>query len=656
MQTLNLGILAHVDAGKTSLTERILFQSGVIGKLGSVDSGSTQTDSLALERQRGITIRSAVVSFPLDGVTVNLIDTPGHPDFIAEVERILELLDGAIVVVSAVEGVQAQTRVLVRALRRLSVPFLVFVNKIDRLGADFDRVLRDMAAQLEVRPLVMASAAGAGSKAAEALAADIGDEAFQAVLRDVLSQGDDALLAQYVQSPESLTAERLRQALCAQVRLGLVQPVFCGSAATGAGIGPLMGAIVGLLPSRLADAEGPVSGRVFKIERGWGGEKLCYVHLEAGTLHLRRFVDLPAGPARVTGIELFQDGVVTPARALEAGCIGRIGGLSGARIGDRIGLGAVSAGRRHFAPPTLETRVLPEKPSEGAALWLALSQLSEQDPLIALRKSEDGEKLYVSLYGEVQKEVIQAMLLADHGLAARFEESTVICVERLAGHGAAMEVIFREPNPYLATVGLRVAPAPEGHGTRVTFEVDLGQMPTGFYRTIEEAVSETLGQGMHGWQVVDCEIVVTAVQQSSPSTTAGDFRQLTPLVLAAAIAEAGTVVCEPYDRFRIDIPASVMSTILALLGRAGAATTHSEIVDGHARLEGTIAASKVHAFQQQLPGLTSGAGVMECVFDRYAPVTGPIPGRPRIGADPFNRSEYLLRVRRNLNVGAGSAE
>ena len=135
MRTLNLGILAHVDAGKTSLTERLLHAAGVIDEIGSVDAGSTRTDSMALERQRGITIKSAVASFVVDDVTVNLIDTPGHPDFIAEVERVLSVLDGAVLVVSAVEGVQAQTRVLMRALRRLGLPTLVFVNKIDRAGA-----------------------------------------------------------------------------------------------------------------------------------------------------------------------------------------------------------------------------------------------------------------------------------------------------------------------------------------------------------------------------------------------------------------------------------------------------------------------------------------------------------------------------------------
>src|SRR5256714_2742448 len=165
-RTLNLGILAHVDAGKTTLTERLLYAAGVIGEIGRVDDGTTQTDSLALEQQRGITIKSAVVSFAIDDVVVNLIDTPGHPDFIAEVERVLYVLDGAVLVVSAVEGVQPQTRILMRALRRLRVPTLLFVNKLDRLGADAERTLRGVEEWLTPAAVPMGAPGGLETRGA----------------------------------------------------------------------------------------------------------------------------------------------------------------------------------------------------------------------------------------------------------------------------------------------------------------------------------------------------------------------------------------------------------------------------------------------------------------------------------------------------------
>src|SRR6266567_3416306 len=165
-RTLNLGILAHVDAGKTTLTEQLLYAAGVIHQPGSVDAGTTQTDSLALERQRGITIKSAVTSFPIGDVSVNLIDTPGHPDFIAEVERVLSVLDGAVLVISAVEGVQPQTRVLMRALLRLRIPTLIFVNKIDRPGADAERVVQAIKDRLTSSAIPMGTAVHLGTRAA----------------------------------------------------------------------------------------------------------------------------------------------------------------------------------------------------------------------------------------------------------------------------------------------------------------------------------------------------------------------------------------------------------------------------------------------------------------------------------------------------------
>src|SRR5882724_952038 len=194
MRTLNLGILAHVDAGKTTLTERLLYAAGVIDEIGSVDDGSTQTDSLALERQRGITIKSAVVSFVVGDVTVNLIDTPGHPDFIAEVERVLNVLDGAVLVISAVEGVQAQTRVLMRTLQRLRIPTLLFVNKIDRGGAQHKDLLRTIAEKLTPAIVAMGTTRDLGTRGAEFTPFHADDGEFRSALADLLANHDDVLL------------------------------------------------------------------------------------------------------------------------------------------------------------------------------------------------------------------------------------------------------------------------------------------------------------------------------------------------------------------------------------------------------------------------------------------------------------------------------
>ncbi|MDB5535303.1 MAG: GTP-binding protein, partial [Devosia sp.] len=492
MRTLNLGILAHVDAGKTSLTERLLFAAGVIDKIGSVDDGNTQTDTMALERQRGITIKAAVVSFAVGDVTVNLIDTPGHPDFIAEVERVLNVLDGAILVVSAVEGVQAQTRVLMRALQRLRIPTLIFVNKIDRRGAQCNGVLESIKARLTPAVLAMGETASEGERDADFRPFGSSEAKFRAALIERLSEGDDALLADYITDPAGVDATRLHDALRAESRTSVVHPVFFGSAVTGAGIEPLMAAIPELLPAEIGDDDGPVSASVFKIERGWAGDKIAYARVFSGTIHLRDRVKVNGEEARITAIQMFDRGKSHAATTVGAGRIAKLSGLGDIRIGDTIGLQPPRLVARHFAPPTLETSVLPVRGADRAALWLALGQLAEQDPLINLRKNDEEQQVFVSLYGEVQKQVIQQTLLAEFSIDIAFQDSTVICVERLAGTGAAVEYLFRAPNPFLATVGLRVDPMPAGSGVCFALEVDPGQMAAGFYRAVEEAVRETL--------------------------------------------------------------------------------------------------------------------------------------------------------------------
>ncbi|MEV1332625.1 translation factor GTPase family protein [Micromonospora costi] len=660
MKTLNVGILAHVDAGKTSLTERLLHTVGVIDEIGSVDDGTTRTDSLALERQRGITIRSAVVSFDVDGVTVNLIDTPGHPDFIAEVERVLDLLDGVVLVVSAVEGVQAQTRVLMRTLQRLRLPTLLFVNKIDRAGADPDRVLREIADRLTPAVLATGAVRAAGTPAARFRPHPDTDSAYAGRLLDLLTVHDDGLLAAYVEDPGRLTGRRLRDALADQTRRAVAHPVLAGSAITGAGVEALVGALTGLLPVAEQGADGAASGTVFKVERAPSGEKVAYVRMFGGTVRVRDRVSVGERTATVTGIDVFDRGATVRADAVGAGRIALLRGLGDVRIGDPVGVARTGGPARHFAPPSLETVVVPARRSDQAALYAALSELAEQDPLINVRRDAAGREISVSLYGEVQKEVIEATLAGEYGLAVTFRETTTVHVERVVGTGSAVELIGVPPNPFLATVGLRVSPGRPGSGTTFRLGVELGSMPPAFFTAVEETVAETLRQGLHGWQVLDCVVTMTHsgywARQShahgtfdkSMSSTAGDFRNLTPLVLMAALREAGTRVEEPVHRFRLETPDDVLAAVLPVLARLDAVPHTTVTRGGSAVVEGVVPARQVHAVERRLPGLTRGEGIFESTFDHHRPVRGEPPRRARGDHDPTDRKEYLLAVNRRV--------
>jgi ribosomal protection tetracycline resistance protein len=563
LRTLTLGVLAHVDAGKTTLTERLLVEAGVLAEPGSVDAGSTHTDTMALERRRGITIRAAVVSFEVGGTTVNLVDTPGHSDFIAEVERALSLLDGAVLVVSAVEGVQAQTLVLMRALQRLGIATVVFVNKVDRAGADPEFV------ELEVR---------------ERLDPDV--------------------------------------------------PVLFGSALKGDGVAELLHALPDLLPGREPSTDGPAAGLVFKIDRDEAGGKEVVALLRSGTLRVRDRLDLGRGdPARVTGLRRFHRGGLDTVTEAPAGHVVVLRGLDAARIGDGFGAGAAGVAEQ-FARPSLATVVEPLDERDRPALYAALDRLAEQDPLISLRVDADTRELRLSLYGEVQQQVIGSLLEEEYGVAVRFRDTAMICTERLLGTGAAVEVIGTDPNPYLATVGLRVEPAPVGSGVDFGLEVELGSMPPAFFAAVEASVRSALLRGNHGWEVPDARVRMTHsgywARQShahgtfdkSMSSTAGDFRDLTHLLMARSIAQAGTVVCEPVHRFELEVPAGALGPTLALLAQAGGVplTTESRGPSGSSVVvTGDVPADAVHRLTLMLPDVTRGEGVLSSRLDHFRP-------------------------------------
>lgn len=656
MPILNLGILAHVDAGKTTLTERLLYATGVIDRIGSVDDGTTQTDSLPLERQRGITIRSAVASFVIGNVTVNLIDTPGHPDFIAEVERVLSVLDGAVLVISAVEGVQAQTRVLLRTLQRLRIPTLLFVNKIDRAGAQDERLLRSVSAKLTPAIVPMGSTSELGTRAACFAPFGADDTGFAERLIDLLAGHDDALLALYLEDETAISYHDLRCRLAAQTQQALVHPVFFGSAITGAGVDALMAGIEELLPAADGDSDGPMRGSVFKVERGPSGEKIAYVRMFSGAVQTRDRLHFGRNKeGKVTAISVFDRGSAPQSASVTAGHIGKLWGLADVRIGDTIGTVQTTTAQRYFAPPTLETVVVPRRPADKGALHLALSQLAEQDPLINLRQDDLRQETYVSLYGEVQKEVIAATLAQDYGIDVAFRETSVICAERPAGTGQALERLGKGGNPFLATVGLRVEPALEDTGIELRLDAQVGSIPLYIYKSVEEfhaAMAETvrnsLQQGLYGWQVIDCTVTLTECDYASPASTAKDFRLLTPLVLMSALQEAGTCVCEPIHRFHLEIPADTFGATAPVLARLGADLQSSAMRDSTYLLEGQIPASRVHDLRHQLPAATRGEGVLESDFDCYQPVSGTAPARPRSDHNPLHRKEYLLHVLRRV--------
>ncbi|MEV5137097.1 tetracycline resistance ribosomal protection protein Otr(A) [Streptomyces syringium] len=651
-RTLNIGILAHVDAGKTSLTERLLFDTGAIDRLGSVDAGSTRTDTGELERRRGITIRTAVAPFALGDLRVNLIDTPGHSDFIAEVERALGVLDGAVLVLSAVEGVQAQTRVLMKTLRRLRLPTLVFVNKTDRAGAREAGLLADVRHRLTPHIVPMGTVRDLGTPAARTIPGRLADPDFRELVAEALAEGDDALLADLV-AGHVPTARELASALADRTGRGLAYPVFFGSALSGQGVAALLDGIASLLPPAPAtDRSAGASGTVFAVERGAGGEKTAYLRLFAGELSERERVILRRREAdgtpgehsgRITALEVVGAPAAEP---LTAGGIARIRGLPRVRVGDQLGPVPAGDAEPHFAPPSLETVVRPVRPGDAARLHSALTALADQDPLIGTRALPGGGTS-VLLYGEVQKEIVAATLSTEFGVDALFEPSRAVYRERPAGTGEAHEEIDRHGgHVFWATVGLRVAPGEPGSGAVFRRDTELGALPLAFDRAIEETVARTLTQGLHGWQVTDCVVTLTRSGFIGPVSTAADFRSLTPLVLMRALAAAGTRVYEPCLAYELELPLDALSAVTAVLAAVGAEIRATSGGTDSWLVTGVVPAARAVDVERRLPALTRGEATWWTAPTTDRPHPGEPPARARTGADPLNRAEYLRHLGR----------
>ncbi|MGK3613890.1 GTP-binding protein [Bacillus cereus] len=643
MTTINIGIVAHVDAGKTSLTERILYETNVIKEVGRVDSGSTQTDSMELERQRGITIKASVVSFFIDDVKVNVIDTPGHADFIAEVERSFRVLDGAILVISAVEGVQAQTKILMRILQKLNIPTILFVNKIDRSGANTERVVKQIKTILSNETFPFYSVQNEGTKEARIIEYKSYDDCIER-----LAPYNESLLESFVNN-EIVTDTLLREELEKQIQQANLYPIFFGSALTGIGVTELLENIPALFPANNPSQDEELSGIVFKIEREPSGEKIAYVRVFSGTLHVRKYVHIQRDQSlshkeKIKKMCIFHNGNVVQTSTVPSGDFCKVWGLNNIKIGDIIGERTDYIKDIHFAEPQMEAAINAVPKERIHDLYAALMELCEEDPLIKVWKDDVHYELYIRLFGEVQKEVIETTLYEKYNLQVTFSNTRVVCMEKPIGIGNSVEVMGEKANPFYATIGFKVERGELNSGITYTLGIELGSLPLAFHKAIEDTVFQTLKQGLYGWEVTDISVTLTHTGYASPVTTASDFRNLTPLVLMDALKQAETYVYEPVNEFELTVPEHAISTAMYKLAAIPATFAEPIFNNDSYQLTGSLPVAKTENFKRMLHSFTEGEAVFITKPAGFTKIMAPFPTRKRVDNNPLNRKDYLLHV------------
>lgn len=640
---INIGIVAHVDAGKTTITENLLYYSGAIKSVGRVDSGNTQTDSMELERKRGITIKSSNISFNWNNVKVNIIDTPGHVDFISEVERSLSVLDGAIIVISGVEGIQSQTRILFNTLKALNIPTIIFVNKLDRIGADFNKVFEEIKKNISNKVVRLQEAYDVGSK--DVYIKNLSDIYMinnDAV--DVISDLDEVFLEKYISGIEP-DKEEIQEKLSLYAREGSLYPVFCGAAAIGLGIEDLLDGICSYLSFAGNECERDLSGVVFKIERTSTDEKKVYVRLFGGKISVRDKIQVPNKEIveKVKKINSLENGRIIEVQRIEAGNIGILYGLTNFQVGDVVGVSNSKIRNISIAKPTLKITISAIDKEKNQELFKALTLLAEEDPLLELEMDDIDKEIHVNLFGEVQMEILSSILDDLYGIKVEFSNIQTIYKETPKGVGTSIMHMQENLNPFWATVALKIEPAGRGEGLRYISNVSVGSLPKSFQNAIEEAVIKTSKQGLFGWEVTDVKVTLTCGEFFSPASTPADFRNVTPMVFMEALYKSQSVLLEPLHEFELRIPQNVLSKAIWDLETMRATFDNPIVIGDEFSIKGMIPVENSKEYKMKIASYTEGKGMFVTKFYGYKEVPAEFSkARIKTTYDPLNKKEYLL--------------
>ncbi len=646
---INMGIFAHVDAGKTTLTEQLLLACGKIRSAGSVDSGTSQTDFMSVERERGISVKAATTQLTWRGFRINLIDTPGHIDFAGETERSLAALDGAVLVVSAVEGVQSHTENLWRAFSSAGVPCVVLVNKLDRVGSDAVAVCESLSELDGLYPLLLSEAEAEATASCSVRRRHYSDAELTECLAEVCDEAAEAYI-----NGEALTRERLTPLLCEAVHARRVTPVLFGSSLLSVGITEVLDAITEYLPNASVKQTEGLSGLIFKIEHDRTMGKIAHVRLFGGSITNRDPVAIngdtdasgDALPAeKVTQIRKFNGVRYTDEGTLGAGDIGALCGLGRARVFDTIGDYSMDEGYR-LANPYLMLRVSPAEPARLMELVEALRELCDEDPLLDYKWEPTEREINISITGEIQREIIEVILKERYGLNTHFSAPSVIYRETPARRGEGFEA-YTMPKPCWAVLRLGIEPLPRGSGV----VYDGGRVPHNklFYKYqthIKSSVMSSLGQGNYGWELTDMRVTLLDGEHHTIHTHPLDFFVATPMALMNAIENTGTVLLEPMLSARITVEDTLFGRVLSDITAMRGEFDSPVIKQGKCTVEATLPVATSLDYPVRLAAMSGGRAVYSTRFAGYRECPTELGATtPRRGIDPRDRAKWILYAR-----------
>jgi elongation factor G len=665
----NIGIIAHIDAGKTTTTERILFYTGRTYRMGAVDDGTTVTDWMEQERERGITIMAAAITCFWRNCQINIIDTPGHIDFTAEVQRSLRVLDGGVVILDAVAGVEPQSETVWHQADRFKVPRICFINKMDRVGANFWRAVDMIRERLGAQPLVMQVPIGSESSFSGVVdlieckvihyADDLGTVMdvqsippelhanvahWREVLIERIAETDETLTTKYLEGTE-ISAAELRMALRRATTRAQLVPVFCGAALRNKGVQPLLDAIVDYLPSpqeippitglnpytkreetRPAQESAPLAALAFKIVSDPFAGRLAYLRVYSGVLSLSKAVlnSTKERKERVGRLLRMYANQREDVEQIRAGDIGAVVGLKFTFTGDTICDPAhpIVLESIKFPEPVISIVVEPRTQADQDKLSDALRRLSEEDPTFKVRTDEETGQTVVSGMGELHLEVLVDRMLREFRVEANvgkpqvsYRETITLpvrvegrFVRQTAGHGQ------------YGHVWLELEPLPQGSGLRFENKLPPGKIPGEFVPAIEQGIRESTESGViAGYPLVDLKVGLVDGSYQQDESTELAYKAAAAIAMRKGVMQGAPTMMEPIMKVEVVAPAEWVGEVIGDLAARRAQIESMELrADGFQVVRGMVPLEEMFGYATDLRSVTQGRGTFTMEFERYA--------------------------------------
>ena len=645
----NIGILAHVDAGKTSITENILFISGATKQLGQVDEGTSSTDFLEVEKKRGISVQSALTSFAWNDLTINLIDTPGHVDFLADLERNIRIIDAAILVISAVEGVQAHTETIWNSLRENNIPTLLFVNKIDRIGADTEQVIQEIKKELTENIILLQKPINEATNNCKI--ESCWNESFQDVTAiENLASTDIEILELFLEE-KPIPFDFLNSKLKTAFQTKTICPILFGSAKLKIGITELLQALETYFPEPAETHNEKLSALVYKIEHDNKMGKIALVKVFSGHIKNREIVNIATTnkEEKVTQVQKILSNKYIDVGEVKAGDMAGLCGLSSVKAGDILGE------KSHLIPkpvviqnPLLTVQVVEENHKDYFALAEALQTLSEEDPSLNFEWIHDEKELNIKIMGWIQIEVLEHILESRFGIKTKIQEPTVIYKETPAKSGEGFARYWM-PKPCWAIVKFKIEPAENGFGISYKSEVSVNKIHQKYQNEIERTIKSTLKQGIKGWEVTDLIITLIDGEDHEIHTKPGDFIIATPMAIMEGLTNTDTTLLEPLISFEIIASEDLLGAITSDITQMRGSFNSPELCNGKFVITGKLPVSTSLDFPIKLSSRSGGKAKIKTKFFGYQKCTDEQGIIQKFkGISPLDTAKYILKARKAL--------